>query len=167
MDDIVLVVPEHLHQYALSLIPKLRERFARKGVRLNERKFYDQPAEHGVEFLGSHIMPFRIHLNRATTSRALAKVESLNDVRDKRQHCETLMASVNSYTGLMKNRTEWKNTQAVKERIAPDWLKYLEWDGRRQCVHCKPSFTWKDRMNEKYHLKLRKKNGKRRTNPAA
>lgn len=167
MDDIVIVVPEHLHQYALAIIPLLRERFAKKGVRLNERKFYDQSAVRGVEFLGSHIMPFRIHLNRVTVKRAFAKAENLNGICDKRWHCEAIMASVNSYTGLLKNRTEWKNTQSLKERIAPDWWEYLEWDERRQCVHCRSGFTWKDRMNEKYHLKLRRKNGKRRTNPAA
>ena len=41
VDDIVMVVPEHVHGYALALIPELRRRLALKGVRLNEKKFYE------------------------------------------------------------------------------------------------------------------------------
>lgn len=41
VDDIVFVIPEELHQYFLSQLPKLRKKLAMKGVTLNEKKFYD------------------------------------------------------------------------------------------------------------------------------
>lgn len=140
VDDIVMVVPERLHGYALALIPKLRRRLAAKGVRLNERKFYDQPAGHGVEFLGSRVKPCRIHLNRKTVNRAVAQVIQINEVRDKEHNLHKLVDSVNSYTGLTKNRTGHKATLAIKGAIAPEWWKYLDWDARRQCVVYKAGF---------------------------
>lgn len=141
VDDIVMVVPEHLHTYALALIPELRKRFAAKGVKLNERKFYDQPAEHGVEFLGSHIKPGRVHLNSKTVKTALHQVEALNQVTDKKNNIDRFLASVNSYTGLTKNRTNFKATQEIRERIAEAWWEFLDWDSRRQCVVCKSGWS--------------------------
>ena len=141
VDDIVMVVPEHLHAYALALIPELRKRFAAKGVKLNERKFYDQPAEHGVEFLGSHIKPGRVHLNDKTVKTALHQVEALNQVTDKKNNIDRFLASVNSYTGLTKNRTNFKATQEIRKRIAEAWWEFLDWDSRRQCVVCNPGWS--------------------------
>ena len=140
VDDIVFVVPEHLHGYALSLIPELRKRFAAKGVRLNEKKFYDQPAEHGVEFLGSHIKPNRVHLNDSTANRAVYQTKSLNGIRDKGHNLHKLVDSVNSYTGLTKNRNNYKTTQKIKGAIGQDWWEFLDWDARRQCVVYKAGF---------------------------
>ena len=154
VDDIVMVVPEHLHAYALSLIPELRRRLAAKGVKLNERKFYDQPAEHGVEFLGSHIKPGRVHLNDKTVKMAFHQVDCLDGIPGKKKHIDTFLSSVNAYTGLTKNRTNFKATQEIRRRISEEWWEFLAWDARRQCVTCKPGLTWRDRMNEKYHLKL-------------
>lgn len=140
VDDIIMAVPEHLHGYALSLIPRLRERFAAKGVQLNERKFYDQPATHGVEFLGSHIKPNRVHLNDKTVNRAVYQVRMLNGIRDKKNNLHRLVDSVNSYTGLTKNRNNRKDTLAIKDAIAEGWWKYLDWDERRQCLVYKAGF---------------------------
>ena len=164
VDDIVMVVPEHLHEYALSLIPELRRRFSEKGVHLNDGKFYDQPATHGVEFLGSHIMPRRIHLNTGTIENAIARIDQLNALRNKKKYLEMAQPSINSYTGLTKTRTNYKATQRIRERIVSDWWKYLEWDEARQCVIVRPGYKMKDRLNEKYHLNLtyhdeRRKNG--------
>ena len=79
VDDIVFVVPEERHQYLLSLLPELRRRLAKKGVTLNEKKFYDQPYYHGCEFLGSHIRPNRIHLNNKTYDNAIRSIDKMNE----------------------------------------------------------------------------------------
>ena len=162
VDDIVITVPEHLHAYALSLLPELRRRLAEKGVRLNEKKFYDQPYGHGVEFLGSHIKPFRIHLNDDTCARAVSRTHELNRARHKVRWLDATVNSVNSYTGLLKNRTEFKRIQRVRAALDPAWWKFLEWDERRMCVRCKPGYTHNDRLDRKYHLKY-SKHGKPRT----
>lgn len=156
VDDIVITVPEHLHEYALGLIPELRRRLAAKGVRLNEKKFYDQPYGHGVEFLGSHVKPWRVHLNDSTCARALSRVDELNRIGDKASRLDELVASVNSYTGILKNRTEHRRTQEVREALDPAWWEFVFWDERRSCVKCLPPFTHNARLNRKYHLKLKR-----------
>lgn len=155
VDDIVIVVPEGLHHYALSLIPVLRGRFAAKGVRLNEKKFYDQPATHGVEFLGSHIKPNRVCLNSGTIETALMRVDEMNGWEDKEARIESFIASVNSYTGLTKNRTNHKATIAIKERTSPEWWQYVEWNDARKCVNARPGYKHNEMLDKKYHLKLK------------
>ena len=166
VDDIVMVVPEHVHGYALALIPELRRRLALKGVRLNEKKFYDQPAEHGVEFLGSHIRPWRIHLNDKTCAQAHIRIRELNRMRNQVAHLDEFLCSMNSYFGLLKQRTDYRRMIALRDAIDPSWWDYIRWNEERYCVSCRDGYTWRDRMNRKYHLKL-KHNGKRRTRSAA
>lgn len=166
VDDIVMVVPERLHGYALALVAVLRGKLAAKGVRLNERKFYDQPHGHGVEFLGSHVRPGRVHLNDKTYAQALTRVRELNQVEDKAAAIDTFLSSMNSYFGLLKQRTDYRRLLRLRDEIAPDWWQYLRWDDRRKCVTTQPYWSWTARMDRKYHLNL-KHHGKRRTRPAA
>lgn len=155
VDDIVMTVPERMHCYALAHIPELRRRLALKGVRLNERKFYDQPYGHGVEFLGSHIKPFRILLNDKTCERALTRVNELNAAKVKTGIVDQFLSSLNSYTGLLKARTEHKRLMALRDSVSDDWYNYVEWDDDRQCVTPRPQYSYRNRMNSKYHLKLK------------
>lgn len=166
VDDIVIVVPERLHGYALSIITQLREKLALKGVRLNEKKFYDQPAEHGVEFLGSHIRPNRIHLNDKTYHQAFVRVAELNRIENKDARIDAFLSSMNSYFGLLKQRTDYRRLIALRDAVDPEWWEYVQWDEKRRCITPRPEWSWRERMNKKYHLKL-KRNGKRRTKPAA
>ena len=166
VDDIVMVVPERLHGYALAQIAVLREKLATKGVRLNERKFYDQPHGHGVEFLGTHIRPGRVHLNDKTYTQALTRVRELNNVEDKAASIDDFLDSMNSYFGLLKQRTDYQRMLWLRDEIAPEWWQFLQWDDRRKCVTAQPEWSWRARMDRKYHLNL-KNHGKRRTRPAA
>ena len=156
VDDIALAVPERLHGYALSLIPELRRRFAAKGVTINERKFYDQPYGHGVEFLGSHIRPYRILLNDKTWDGAKSRMRELNRKTGKEKRLDEMLSSANSYTGLLKNRTEHRRISLLRNMILDQWGGYVSWDDRRQCVTCLPRYRWRKRINDKYHLKLKK-----------
>lgn len=157
MDDGVIVVPEHLHQYALSHIPELRRRLAAKGVRMNDKKFYDQPATHGLEFLGTHIHDGRLILNDCTYGRCMQRIWEFNEIPDKYRHIDQFLSAVNSYTGLLKNRTSYKRLQAIRETISEEWYQWLEWDEKRQCLVCKPAYSFRRRISRKFHLKLKKK----------
>lgn len=164
VDDIVMIVPEEQHQYALSLLPELRTRLADRNVKLNEKKFYDQPYQYGLEFLGSHIKPYRIHLNNVTYNRAIKKIQTLNT--QKYRDIDALVASFNSYSGLLKNRTDYKRLIKLKNLIAKDWWKFVYFNRRRLCLGYRKGFSVNDRLNRKYNLKL-KKYDKRRTARAA
>lgn len=163
MDDGTMVVPEELHEYALSLMPVLREKLAAKGLELNERKFYDQPYQHGLELLGSHIKPNRIHLNNRTFARALDRIDELNSVQDKYEYIDKTMSSVNSYTGLMKNRNDYGRIELLHDRIDEDYWQYLDWDQPRRCIVYKPKYSIKSRLDKKYNLRLRRKDSKHET----
>jgi hypothetical protein len=154
VDDIAFVVPEERHPYLLSLLPELRRRLAKKGVRLNEKKFYDQPYQNGCEFLGSHIRPNRIHLNNKTFDNAIRAIEELN--RSKRKDIDKMMSVFNSYSGLLKNRTDHRRLIQLKNKLSPEWWLFLEWDERRLCLVCKQEFKIYERLNYKYHLNLKK-----------
>lgn len=158
MDDCVEVVSEHLHQYALSLFPELRGRLAIKGVILNEKKFYDQPYQHGLEFLGSHVHPWSIILNDKTWARCLERIVEYNRIPalEKYDYLDHFVATINSYTGLLKNRTSYKRIMQLKAVIGDDWWLWLEWDQRRLCVISKPQYSFRARLNRKYHLKLKR-----------
>lgn len=154
VDDIVMIVPEERHEYALSLLPELRRRLTERNVRLNERKFYDQPYQYGVEFLGSHIKPYRIHLNNSTYGRALNRIHELNGERYK--DIDAMVSSFNSYSGLLKSRTDYARLISLRDEVATCWWQWLAWDKRRLCITYKPQYSIHSRLNNKYHLHLKK-----------
>lgn len=153
VDDIVMVVPEYLHQYALSLIPELRKRLAGRNVYLNEKKFYDQPFQNGLEFLGSHIKPNRIHLNNITYGRAIERIKQFNGQSYK--DIDAMVLSANSYIGLLKTRTDHKRLLEFIAMIDESWWSYLEWNNKKQCIAYKEEFSVNYRLNQKYKLNLK------------
>lgn len=152
VDDIVFVVPEERHQYLLSLLPELRSRLAKKGVTLNEKKFYDQPYYHGCEFLGSHIRPNRVHLNNSTFDNALRTIDELNASRHK--DIDKMLSVFNSYSGLLKNRTDYKRLLELRDRLSPEWRQWLKWDERRLCLTARAEYSTNARLNDKYNLNI-------------
>lgn len=164
VDDIVMVVPEHLHEYALSQIPVLRQKLLDRNVRLNEKKFYDQPTNHGVEFLGSHLKNNRIHLNNRTYKRAIQRIQDLN--KEPYKDIDAMVQSFNSYAGLLKTRTDYKRLLVLKGMFDEGWWKFLKWDYGKKCITYREGYTIKERLNRKYYLnikfKRRNKNDKRR-----
>lgn len=157
MDDGVMVVPDRLKEYALSLLPELRKRISEKGVRMNDHKFYCQQHWKGLEFLGSHIHPWSVILNDATWARCLARIHEYNQLEtvEKYRELDRFISTVNSYTGLLKNRTSYKRIMTLKATIDMEWWQWLDWDQRRQCIVSKPQHTFRQRLNKKYHLKLK------------
>jgi hypothetical protein len=152
MDDCVMIVPEERHQYALSLFPELRRRLAEKGVRLNERKFYDQPYQHGLEFLGSHIRPNRIHLNAKTISRCKSKIIGMNKCWDKEKELEHFLSSMNSYFGLLKNRTDYHKIFELMRMCSLEWWNYCFYNVRKKCITATPSRNYKKRILRRYNI---------------
>jgi hypothetical protein len=159
MDDFVIVVPESQHRYALSLIPALRRRLAAKGVRLNEKKFYDQPSQRGLEFLGSHIRNNRLHLNDCTYRRGMERLWWSNGLSPDGKYLflENFLSSVNSYFGLLKTRTDHKRLLALLQVINLDWWYYCHYNPRRQCITANESYSHRNLINSKYHLLTNKK----------
>jgi len=163
VDDIVFVVPEERHGYLLGLLPELRRRLALKGVRFNERKFYDQPYQHGCEFLGSHIRPNRVHLNNKTFDNAVRTVEILNTFQYK--DIDGMTASFNSYGGLLKARSDYKRLMDLRGKIGKEWWQWLAWDDRRKCLVFQEYYSPNRRLDRKYKLHLKRYRNDKTRNP--
>ena len=131
---------------------------AAKGVKMNDKKFYCQQHWKGLEFLGSHIHPWSVILNDATWARCLARIEEYNQLTtvEKYRELDRFISTVNSYTGLLKNRTSYRRICQLHEAIADDWWTWLDWDQRRLCLVSKPQYSFRARLNSKYHLKLKR-----------
>lgn len=155
MDDCTEVVTLEQHAFALSLMPELRLRLAAKGIRLNEKKFYDQPYEYGLEFLGSHIKVGRIHLNRDTYYRAVCRIRDLNRCCNKEKIIDKMQSSFNSYAGMLKSRTDYGRLERLREMLHPDWWQYFTYNERRRCLQCTPEYSKKARLKRKFNLKLK------------
>lgn len=153
MDDGVMVIPEHLHNYALSLIPELRERLRAKGVRMNDKKFYDQPWQHGYEFLGAHYHQNRVILNDKTFVRAMGAIREYNGLKKKYEKLDKFISTVNSYMGMLKTKNQLSRIYILRDAIAPVWWKYLYWSEKRKCVVSKPEHSYRARLQNKYKLK--------------
>ena len=137
-------------------MPELRKRLAAKGLRLNEKKFYDQPYQHGCEFLGSHIKPHRTHINNNTYASAMSRVEEFNGMQNKLFYIDNVLSSINSYTGLMKGRTDFNRIMHLRDSLSSEWWEMLDWDERRLCATYKPEFSVNARLIRKYHLKVKR-----------
>ena len=96
----------------------------------------------------------------------MARVRELNRIRDKERAIDAFLSSMNSYFGLLKQRTDYRRLTKLRDAIAPEWWQFVQWDDRRKCVTAQPFWCWTARMERKYHLNL-KHHGKRRTRPAA
>ena len=134
MDDCVMVVPEERHAYALRLLPILREKLRLKGIKLNEKKFYDQPCSHGLEFLGTHIVCNRLHLNDKTYQRCMDKVEYFNKIVDKEVNLDSFLSCINSYIGLLKNRTDYGRILEILRNLSLEWWKYCHYNVSKVCI---------------------------------
>lgn len=101
VDDTVIVTDNK--EMALAMLPEYRKRLEAIGITMHPYKFYCQSAEHGVEFLGYHILPGRIHLKMRTIRRAICVARSVERGR------VNYMDAINSYLGMIKvtSDTKW------------------------------------------------------------
>lgn len=114
VDDTVIVTDNK--EMALSMLPLVREKLATIGITMHPRKFYCQPYEHGVEFLGYYIRPNRIHLKKRTISRAFRVARSKE--RGKRNYVD----SINSYLGMIKGTSDINKAKSLLDIVDKKWV---------------------------------------------
>ena len=98
-------------EMALAAIPGLRKVLWRLGITLHPKKFYCQPYQHGVEFLGYHIIPGRIHLKKRTIAHAMAVAKS------KERGVANFIDAINSYLGMIKATSDIKEGVKLLDSI--------------------------------------------------
>ena len=157
VDDATMVIPEHLHEYTLSLMNPLRRKLNDVGLRLNEKKYYDQPYQNGLELLGSHIRPNRHHLNNKIYMDAIERIDEFNkmDSNARVSELNNIISSINSYTGMLKSGNNYHRLMKMCSRIDERWWRLIVWNKEKLCVNATSGFSYKRLADRKYGLRLR------------
>lgn len=114
VDDSVMVTDNK--EITLSSMPTIRQMYAEKGITLHPYKFYCQPFQHGLEFLGYHILPGRIHINNRVVDRAKRAVH------DTRKSPQEYVDSINSYLGIIKGTTDLHVASSLIDSVSMDGI---------------------------------------------
>lgn len=161
VDDMYFVT-DNKDAFLTYVMPELRRRLSDIDANLNERKFYCQEVRRGVECLGSVIKCERVYLCNKTVHRAFRRIRELNKVCNKGAHVNRIIDSFNSYSGMLKVRNGYKILIRLKDALNEEWWKYVEFDEYRLCLIVKKEFTRKKILNDKYNLKLKQYETKRK-----
>ena len=147
VDDTVIVVQNK--EAALLLLPLFRQKYAEYGCKMHPRKFYCQHVSKGVKILGSVIKGGRVYIQNRTIRNATRRIHHLNKTPNKRAHLDNFIDTVNSYFGLLKNRSEFRAIQRLHDTVNASWWKYLDMNWDRCCVVARPGYGYKDRLKYK------------------
>lgn len=115
VDDTVIVTDNK--EMALAMLPECRRRLSEIGVTLHPAKFYCQPYQHGVEFLGYYIRPGRVHIKNRIVERAMRVARSTE--RGNRNYID----AVNSYLGMIKQTSDTHKATALLDSITRKRIK--------------------------------------------
>ena len=123
VDDSVFIGTDK--KQMLKLYGILRGMYKNIGCTVNEKKFYFQSYEHGLEFLGSHIKMDRIYLNNRTIAKAFVSIDNLNKIQDKEDRVIDFLQTVNSYLGMLRNRNSYGALLELLRYVDPEWWLYF------------------------------------------
>lgn len=127
VDDMVIVGTDK--KYMLSCVPLIRQRLIEEaGLTLHPRKFYLQHYTKGVKFVGAVIKPLRTYISNRTVNNAFGCIRRCNAIRSdslRRKYIDRLVASVNSYLGIMQHHESYNIRQRLIGTIDTRWRKYI------------------------------------------
>lgn len=125
VDDMVLVHEDK--ELLKAVVPRIKDYLrGRLGLVLHPGKIHLQPFAGGVGFLGVFIKPYRIRIGRRLKHNFYARIREWNGIGEKAasvvaQEAEKIVASANSYLGIMKNYQSYnlrkKMVGLVSEKI--------------------------------------------------
>lgn len=134
VDDFVMV--HHDKEYLKSLIPQMNNFLSSElKLTLHPKKFYLQPYQNGVRFLGTIIKPKRIYIGNRTKGNFHKTIETWNKtIHEKKLNTEEFISSINSYLGMMKHY----NTYKLRKNMLLKNLSASFWDYVYSCNgYCK------------------------------
>lgn len=164
VDDTVIVTDNK--ESTLALLPEIRRRLALQGCTMHPHKFYCQHYTKGVEFLGRHIRMDRVYVNNRILHRAHIKIAQLNHC-PRADKVQSVLSSLNSYTGQCKNANAYGELRNLIERISPAWAEFIHYNDERKCLQANPGYGFRELQNRKYHIKPRKHHDTKRKRTAA
>ncbi len=136
----------------LAQVPVIRQMLAELGASVNEKKFYCQHWSKGIECVGVHIKRDHVLLNHRIFRNAVKKIREMNrNIRPSR--VDHLLASVNSYMGMMKNVNGYHLVKILLRELDPQWFQYVGFNRRRVCLQARKGYSKRDLITKAYHLK--------------
>lgn len=107
------------------------------GLTLHPRKFYLQPADRGVKFLGCVIKGDRVHIGNRVVHGLFSKIRWHNRVLGtspalRRRHAERFANLLNSYLGLMRHFRTYNIRRRAAEEVLAVWA---------DCISFSPDYT--------------------------
>mgnify|MGYP002858627745 CR=1 FL=1 len=137
VDDMVLIHPsaDHLLAVRRQIACWLR----RRGLRLHPKKMYLQHYAKGVMFVGGMIKPGRKYISRRTTGRLFSKIHYYNSLladpeRATPEAVESMVATMNSYLGMMCHYDAQRLFRRVLLRVSPLWYRHVYFSRRGRRV---------------------------------
>lgn len=152
VDDVVIVAKDK--KYVLNLLPELRNRLRAIGCSLNEKKTHCDHYSKGIKFLGRRIKYQRIYIENRTIKKFFNKIKKFNKIYNKKACLLDFQSSMNSYFGLLKNNSEYKNICRAKDLIDKEWWNYCYFSDTRKCIVLKFKYKYKKLIKNKFKQTL-------------
>ena len=137
VDDMVLVHPSKEH--LLAVRQKIDRWLREHALVLHPRKMYLQHYSKGVCFVGGVIKPGRCYIARRTVGRLFSRIHCYNTLLERAPRVdsalvEPMVATMNSYLGMMRHYMARRLFRRVLQRVAPVWYQYTYFSCRDRRV---------------------------------
>lgn len=136
VDDMVLVHPSK--ELLLEVRQLIGQWLDGRGLRLHPRKMYLQHYGKGVMFVGGMIKPGRKYISRRTCGRLYARIYQYNQrlaaAAPTREQLEGIVATLNSYLGMMCHYNALYLFRRVLRHVAREWYRYAYFSRRGRRV---------------------------------
>lgn len=153
VDDIFVITTQKTE--FLHLMPEIRQRLAKINVKLNESKFYCQHYSKGAMVLGSMVKFDRCYLNKNTCKKGVKTMLKMKQWKINEHNVNSVLASINCYTGMAKKRNNYKRLMEYKELGLRLFGKYMVWNDQKKCFNLLPKYSFKNILKRQYKLSIR------------
>ncbi len=150
VDDMVFVVEDK--DAFLPYMETFRAMLKDYGCTMHPTKFYCQHYTKGVQFIGAVIKMDRIYPTDRIIRRAMRQVCNLNRCPESSK-VATLVASLNSYLGILKTRNGYAWARTIIDAINPRWWRYCYFDEKKVAILPRPGYAANDILDKRFHFK--------------
>lgn len=125
------------------------------GYQMHPGKRYQQHVAKGGEFISTWFKGNRIYIGNRVVRHCAESVRRWNRLASP-WILDRFIASMNSYSGMMKNRNAFRIVCKLADMVAPEWMRYCEFDKDRRCFVAREGYTHNEILCRRFHFKLHK-----------
>lgn len=161
VDDFYFVVRDA--ETITRAMPYIRRYFRDElGLSVHPRKFYLQPARHGVKILGGTVKFNRMYVSNRTIGRFMQRMHYFNNIVGasywkRRRAAERYVSTINSYLGIMSHFATYNIRRRMTAEIAKTWGDIICFDKNHEKAALKPRY----KKSEQYRYRTRRDHRRR------